>query len=122
MKHSTKKFVLQELMDYEHSCRELKKLQERLEYIKAIEKPIYTTRQLENIMLRITYLTKITEAINEVMNSLNKDLLMLMQEKFIKKPIQSDKEIMKILSISETKFYKDQHLICQMLADRLGIA
>ena len=107
MKHSTKKFVLQELADYKENCMEIIRIQEQIKNLRCSGKAELTNRELQRLFLRA---------------ALNEDLLLLFNEKFLNRPSLQDKTIIARLNVSRAKFYKDLDLICKMLADRLGLS
>lgn len=121
MKYNTKKFVLQELADYRESCEENVRIHERINFLKCSGNADMTNRELKMLFLRQEYLERVIAAIDNLRENLNEDLSKLFNEKFLTKPSMQDKKIIARLNISSAKFYKDLNLICQMLADRLGL-
>lgn len=121
MKHNTKKFVLQELADYRESCAESVRIHERINFLKYSGNADMTNRELKMLFLRQEYLERVIAAIENLRENLNEDLSQLFNEKFLTRPSMQDKKIIARLNISSAKFYKDLNLICQMLADRLGL-
>ena len=121
MKHNTKKFVLQELADYRESCAETVRIHERINFLKCSGNADMTNREIKMLFLRQEYLERVIAAIDNLRENLNEDLSQLFNEKFLTRPSMQDKKIIARLNISSAKFYKDLNLICQMLADRLGL-
>lgn len=122
MKHNTKKFVLQELADYRESCVENVRIHERINNLKCSGNADVTNRELKMLFLRQAYLERVIAAIDNLRENLNEDLLQLFKAKFLTRPSMQDKKIIAQLNVSRAKFYKDIDLICQMLADRLGLS
>lgn len=122
MKHNTKKFVLQELADYMESCAENVRIHERINNLKCSGNADVTNRELKMLFLRQAYLERVIAAIDNLRENLNEDLLQLFKAKFLIRPSMQDKKIIAQLNVSRAKFYKDIDLICQMLADRLGLS
>ncbi len=122
MKHNTKKFVLQELADYRESCAENVRIRERINNLKCSGNADVTNRELKLLFLRQAYLERVIVAIDNLRENLNEDLSQLFNAKFLTRPSMQDKKIIAQLNISRAKFYKDIDLICQMLADRLGLS
>lgn len=122
MKRSTKKFVLQELADYKENCMEIIHIQEQIKNLSCSGKAEITNRELQRLFLRQEYLERAIAAIDDLRETLNEDLLLLFNEKFLRKPSLQDKTIIAHLNVSRAKFYKDLDLICKMLADRLGLS
>ncbi|WP_337581452.1 hypothetical protein [Phascolarctobacterium faecium] len=122
MKHNTKKFVLQELADYKESCAENVRIHERINNLKCSGNADVTNRELKMLFLRQAYLERVIAAIDNLRENLNEDLLQLFKAKFLTRPSMQDKKIIAQLNVSRAKFYKDIDLICQMLADRLGLS
>ncbi len=122
MKHNTKKFVLQELADYRESCAENVRIHERINNLKCSGNADVTNRELKMLFLRQAYLERVIAAIDNLRENLNEDLLQLFKAKFLTRPSMQDKKIIAQLNVSRAKFYKDIDLICQMLADRLGLS
>ena len=122
MKHNTKKFVLQELADYRESCAENVRIHERINNLKCSGNADVTNRELKMLFLRQAYLERVIAAIDNLRENLNEDLLQLFKAKFLTRPSMQDKKIIAQLNVSRAKFYKDLELICQMLADRLGLS
>ena len=122
MKHSTKKFVLQELADYKENCMEIIRIQEQIKNLRCSGKAELTNRELQRLFLRQEYLERAIAAIDDLRAALNEDLLLLFKEKFLNRPSLQDKTIIARLNVSRAKFYKDLDLICKMLADRLGLS
>lgn len=122
MKHNTKKFVLQELADYMESCAENVRIHERINNLKCSGNADVTNRELKMLFLRQAYLERVIAAIDNLRENLNEDLLQLFKAKFLTRPSMQDKKIIAQLNVSRAKFYKDIDLICQMLADRLGLS
>lgn len=122
MKHNTKKFVLQELADYRESCAENVRIRERINNLKCSGNADVTNRELKILFLRQAYLKRVIVAIDNLRENLNEDLSQLFNAKFLTRPSMQDKKIIAQLNVSRAKFYKDIDLICQMLADRLGLS
>jgi len=122
MKHNTKKFVLQELADYRESCAENVRIHERINNLKCSGNADVTNRELKILFLRQAYLERVIAAIDNLRENLNEDLSQLFNAKFFTRPSMQDKKIIAQLNVSRAKFYKDIDLICQMLADRLGLS
>ena len=122
MKHNTKKFVLQELADYRESCAENVRIHERINNLKCSGNADVTNRELKILFLRQAYLERVIAAIDNLRENLNEDLSQLFNAKFLTRPSMQDKKIIAQLNVSRVKFYKDIDLICQMLADRLGLS
>ena len=122
MKHNTKKFVLQELADYRESCAENVRIRERINNLKCSGNADVTNRELKILLLRQAYLERVIVAIDNLRENLNEDLSQLFNAKFLTRPSMQDKKIIAQLNVSRAKFYKDIDLICQMLADRLGLS
>ena len=122
MKHNTKKFVLQELADYRESCAENVRIHERINNLKCSGNADETNRELKILFLRQAYLERVIAAIDNLRENLNEDLSQLFNAKFLTRPSMQDKKIIAQLNVSRAKFYKDIDLICQMLADRLGLS
>lgn len=122
MKHNTKKFVLQELADYKESCAENVRIHERINNLKCSGNADVTNRELKILFLRQAYLERVIVAIDNLRENLNEDLSQLFNAKFLTRPSMQDKKIIAQLNVSRAKFYKDIDLICQMLADRLGLS
>ena len=122
MKHNTKKFVLQELADYRGSCAENVRIHERINNLKCSGNADVTNRELKILFLRQAYLERVIAAIDNLRENLNEDLSQLFNAKFLTRPSMQDKKIIAQLNVSRAKFYKDIDLICQMLADRLGLS
>lgn len=122
MKHNTKKFVLQELADYRESCAENVRISERINNLKCSGNADVTNRELKLLFLRQAYLERVIVAIDNLRENLNEDLSQLFNAKFLTRPSMQDKKIIAQLNVSRAKFYKDIDLICQMLADRLGLS
>jgi hypothetical protein len=122
MKHNTKKFVLQELADYRESCAENVRIHERINNLKCSGNADVTNRELKILFLRQAYLERVIAAIDNLRENLNEDLSQLFNAKFLTRPSMQDKKIIAQLNVSRAKFYKDIDLICQMLADRLGLS
>ncbi|MFR1482510.1 hypothetical protein [Phascolarctobacterium faecium] len=122
MKHNTKKFVLQELADYRESCAENVRIRERINNLKCSGNADVTNRELKILFLRQAYLERVIVAIDNLRENLNEDLSQLFNAKFLTRPSMQDKKIIAQLNVSRAKFYKDIDLICQMLADRLGLS
>lgn len=122
MKHNTKKFVLQELADYRESCTENVRIHERINNLKCSGNADVTNRELKILFLRQAYLERVIVAIDNLRENLNEDLSQLFNAKFLTRPSMQDKKIIAQLNVSRAKFYKDIDLICQMLADRLGLS
>lgn len=122
MKHKTKKFVLQELADYRESCAENVRIHERINNLKCSGNADVTNRELKILFLRQAYLERVIAAIDNLRENLNEDLSQLFNAKFLTRPSMQDKKIIAQLNVSRAKFYKDIDLICQMLADRLGLS
>lgn len=122
MKHNTKKFVLQELADYRESCAENVRIHERINNLKCSGNADVTNRELKILFLRQAYLERVIVAIDNLRENLNEDLSQLFNAKFLTRPSMQDKKIIAQLNVSRAKFYKDIDLICQMLADRLGLS
>lgn len=122
MKHNTKKFVLQELADYRESCAENVRIRERINNLKCSGNADVTNRELKLLFLRQAYLERVIVAIDNLRENLNEDLSQLFNAKFLTRPSMQDKKIIAQLNVSRAKFYKDIDLICQMLADRLGLS
>lgn len=122
MKHNTKKFVLQELTDYRESCAENVRIHERINNLKCSGNADVTNRELKILFLRQAYLERVIAAIDNLRENLNEDLSQLFNAKFLTRPSMQDKKIIAQLNVSRAKFYKDIDLICQMLADRLGLS
>ena len=122
MKHNTKKFVLQELADYRESCAENIRIHERINNLKCSGNADVTNRELKILFLRQAYLERVIAAIDNLRENLNEDLSQLFNAKFLTRPSMQDKKIIAQLNVSRAKFYKDIDLICQMLADRLGLS
>ena len=144
MKHNTKKFVLQELADYRESCAENVRIHERINNLKCSGNADVTNREL-NHQVKVTrgileeecshMLTQFFKELRirnkaekelrkeqEQQKNLNEDLSQLFNAKFLTRPSMQDKKIIAQLNVSRAKFYKDIDLICQMLADRLGLS
>lgn len=49
MKHSTKKFVLQELADYKENCMEIIRIQEQIKNLRCSGKAELTNRELQRL-------------------------------------------------------------------------
>ena len=122
MKHNTKKFVLQELADYREICAENVRIRERINNLKCSGNADVTNRELKILFLRQAYLERVIVAIDNLRENLNEDLSQLFNAKFLTRPSMQDKKIIAQLNVSRAKFYKDIDLICQMLADRLGLS
>ena len=122
MKHNTKKFVLQELADYRESCAENVRIHELINNLKCSGNADVTNRELKIQFLRQAYLERVIAAIDNLRENLNEDLSQLFNAKFLTRPSMQDKKIIAQLNVSRAKFYKDIDLICQMLADRLGLS
>ena len=122
MKHNTKKFVLQELADYRESCADNVRIRERINNLKCSGNADVTNRELKILFLRQAYLERVIVAIDNLRENLNEDLSQLFNAKFLTRPSMQDKKIIAQLNVSRAKFYKDIDLICQMLADRLGLS
>ena len=122
MKHNTKKFVLQELADYRESCAENVRIHERINNLKCSGNADVTNRELKILFLRQAYLERVIAAIDNLRENLNEDLSQLFNAKFLTRPSMQDKKIIAQLNVSRAKFYKGIDLICQMLADRLGLS
>lgn len=122
MKHNTKKFVLQELADYRESCAENVRIHERINNLKCSGNADVTNRELKILFLRQAYLERVIAAIDNLRENLNEDLSQLFNAKFLTRPSMQEKKIIAQLNVSRAKFYKDIDLICQMLADRLGLS
>jgi hypothetical protein len=122
MKHNTKKFVLQELADYRESCAENVRIHERINNLNCSGNADVTNRELKILFLRQAYLERVIAAIDNLRENLNEDLSQLFNAKFLTRPSMQDKKIIAQLNVSRAKFYKDIDLICQMLADRLGLS
>lgn len=122
MKHNTKKFVLQELADYRESCAENVRIHEQINNLKCSGNADVTNRELKILFLRQAYLERVIVAIDNLRENLNEDLSQLFNAKFLTRPSMQDKKIIAQLNVSRAKFYKDIDLICQMLADRLGLS
>lgn len=122
MKHNTKKIVLQELADYRESCAENVRIHERINNLKCSGNADVTNRELKILFLRQAYLERVIAAIDNLRENLNEDLSQLFNAKFLTRPSMQDKKIIAQLNVSRAKFYKDIDLICQMLADRLGLS
>lgn len=122
MKHNTKKFVLQELADYRESCAENVRIRERINNLKCSGNADVTNRELKILFLRQAYLERVIVTIDNLRENLNEDLSQLFNAKFLTRPSMQDKKIIAQLNVSRAKFYKDIDLICQMLADRLGLS
>ena len=122
MKHNTKKFVLQELADYRERCAEYVRIHEWINNLKCSGNADVTNRELKILFLRQAYLERVIAAIDNLRENLNEDLSQLFNAKFLTRPSMQDKKIIAQLNVSRAKFYKDIDLICQMLADRLGLS
>lgn len=123
MRSETRKYICAELLNYKRSQLELRKVRERLSFIKtypAFSKD-YTAERLMYLQERESFLLRITDAIASAYNEADQDEKKVIELKFwAPKPRPTDSCIASQLGMSTSTLYRVINMICKRISMRLG--
>lgn len=123
MRSETRKYICAELLNYQRSQNELRRVREQLEYIRAYPafSKDYTAERLMYLQERESFLRRITGAIGSTVSELDDEEKKLLQLKFWSpKPRPTDNAIARQMGMSLPTFYRLVNAICKKISMRLG--
>ena len=123
MRSETRKYICAELLNYQRSKNELRRVREQLEYIRAYPafSKDYTAERLMYLQERESFLRRITGAIGSAVSELDEEEKKVLQLKFWSpKPRPTDNAIARQMGMSLPTFYRLVNAICKKISMRLG--
>ncbi len=124
MRRETKQYICAELINYQRSKNEMRRICGRLDDLAlwpAYSKD-YTLEQRMYLQDRLYMLDKIINAISVTVQELNEEERTVLELKFWhSRPRPTDNEIAEQLGISRRSLYRNINSICKKIGMRLGV-
>lgn len=124
MRRETKQYICAELINYQRSKNEMRRICGRLDDLAlwpAYSKD-YTLEQRMYLQDRLYMLDKIINAISVTVQELNEEERTVLELKFWhSRPRPTDNEIAERLGISRRTLYRNINSICKKIGMRLGV-
>lgn len=124
MRRETKQYICAELINYQRSKNEMRRICGRLDDLAlwpAYSKD-YTLEQRMYLQDRLYMLDKIINAISVTVQELNEEERTVLELKFWhSRPRPTDNEIAEQLGISRRTLYRNINSICKKIGMRLGV-
>lgn len=124
MRRETKQYICAELINYQRSKNEMRRICGRLDDLAlwpAYSKD-YTLEQRMYLQDRLYMLDKIINAISVTVQELNEEERTVLELKFWHpRPRPTDNEIAERLGMSRRTLYRNINIICRKIGMRLGV-